>query len=157
MEISIPQLDFRTTHSSILRPRVLVVEDEGLIALSIEDALIEAGFDVCAVTATEVAAIEAGTSARPEFAVVDVKLAPGDGRKVARVLSADCGAIVVMASAENPATLHGLGAWLAVTKPFDPRAIPLALLVARARSRGDEADAMPPQVSLLQPQSGEIS
>ena len=136
------------------RPRVLVVEDEGLIALSIEDALIDAGFDVCAVTGTEAAAIQAGLSARPEFAVVDVRLAPGDGRRVARILSADCGVIVIMASAENPAGLHGLGAWLAVTKPFDPRAIPVALMMAQARARGDEAEPMPPRVSPLWPAVG---
>lgn len=128
-----------------------MVEDEGLIALSIEDALMDAGFDVCAVTATEAAAIEVGLAARPEFAVVDVKLAPGDGRRVARVLSADCGSIVIMASSENPASLHGLGAWLAVTKPFDPRAIPAALALARARAGGLQDQAMPPQVSILFP------
>ncbi|HSZ54007.1 MAG TPA: response regulator [Caulobacteraceae bacterium] len=132
----------------------MLVEDEGLIALAIEDALIEAGFDVCAITTSEVAAIETGTSMRPEFAVVDVKLAPGDGRKVAQALSTLCGAIVVIASSESPATLHGLGAWLAVTKPFDPCAIPVALMLAQARARGDEADPMPPQVSALRPGSG---
>jgi two-component system, response regulator PdtaR len=137
--------------SAAPRARVLVVEDEGLIALSIEDALIEAGFEVCAVTATETAAIEAGLSARPEFAVVDVKLAPGDGRRVARMLSARCGAIVIMASSENPASLHGLGAWLAVTKPFDPRAIPAALLVAQARAEGGKEQSLPPRVTPLRP------
>lgn len=151
MESGILELKSVSPRTFVVRPRVLVVEDEGLIALSIEDALIEAGFDVCAVTATEFAAIEAGTSVRPEFAVVDVKLAPGDGRKVARVLSADCGVIVVMASSEHPATLNGLGAWLAVTKPFDPRNIPVALLIAQARARGEVFDPMPPQVSLLRP------
>lgn len=153
MESCIPTFETGSSRASANRPRVLVVEDEGLIAISIEDALIEAGFDVCAITATEVGAIEAGVSTRPEFAVVDVKLAPGDGRKVAQVLSTDCGVIVVMASSENPATLHGLGAWLAVTKPFDPRAIPVALLMAQARARGEEADPMPPQVSPLRPVS----
>jgi DNA-binding response OmpR family regulator len=128
-----------------------VVEDEGLIALSIEDALIEAGFDVCGVTATEATAIALGLSARPQFAVVDVKLAPGDGRRVAQVLSADCGAIVIMASSENPASLHGLGAWLAVRKPFDPRAIPAALVLAQARAGGDEGQSLPPQVTSLRP------
>ncbi|HEY2049384.1 MAG TPA: response regulator [Caulobacteraceae bacterium] len=138
---------------SPFRPRVLVVEDEGLIALSIEDALLDAGFDVCAVTATEAQAIQAGRSARPEFAVVDVKLAPGDGRRVAKVLSVECGAIVVMASSETPASLHGLGAWIAVTKPFDPRAIPMALMMAQARSRGDDAESepAPPRISALCP------
>jgi response regulator NasT len=144
-------LENGSSRASATRPRVLVVEDEGLIAISIEDALIEAGFDVCAITATEAAAIEAGMSARPEFAVIDVKLAPGDGRKVAQVLSTCCDVIVVMASSENPASLHGLGAWLAVTKPFDPRAIPLALLVAQSRARGDEVVPMPPQASPLRP------
>jgi two-component system, response regulator PdtaR len=136
---------------SPFRPRVLVVEDEGLIALSIEDALVEAGFDVCGVTATEVQAIQTGRSTRPEFAVVDVKLAPGDGRRVARILSVECGAIVVMASSETPASLHGLGAWFAVTKPFDPRWIPMALMMAQARSRGHDAEPAPPRISALCP------
>jgi response regulator NasT len=153
VESSISELKPGSTCASANRPRVLVVEDEGLIAISIEDALIEAGFDVCAITTSEVAAIETGISVRPEFAVVDVRLAPGDGRKVARALSTLCGAIVVMASSENPSTLHGLGAWLAVTKPFDPCAIPVALIVAQARARGDEADPMPPRVSPLRPEA----
>jgi DNA-binding response OmpR family regulator len=133
------------------KPRVLVVEDEGLISLAIEDALIDAGFEVCAVAVSEVAAIDAGHTMRPQFAVVDVKLAPGDGRRVARALSADCGVIVVMASSEAPSSLHGVGAWIAVSKPFDPRAIPVALIAARLRAAGQDAVALPPQASTLRP------
>ena len=58
---------------------VLIVEDDAFIATDVEHALIAAGYDVCGVAATEVEALQLAEQRAPELAVVDVKLAPGDG------------------------------------------------------------------------------
>ena len=66
--------------------RVLIVEDDMLIALDVEHALREAGYDVCGVATSEAEALELAERLRPEMAVVDISLGPGDGRVVAKTL-----------------------------------------------------------------------
>ena len=62
---------------------VLIVEDDILIALDVEQSLLEAGFDVCGVATFEAEALELAERLRPDMAVVDISLGPGDGRVVA--------------------------------------------------------------------------
>src|SRR5271168_2253581 len=73
------------------RGSVLVVEDDALLALALEDALLDAGFSVCAVAASEEQAVSDALTHRPAFAVVDVRLLSGCGRKVASVLACQFG------------------------------------------------------------------
>ena len=65
--------------------RVLVVEDEFLVALSLEDALDEIGYRYCGVAATADEALSAAKSERPAIALVDIGLrGGGDGVTFAR-------------------------------------------------------------------------
>jgi two-component system, response regulator PdtaR len=63
------------TSPSTQRGRILIVEDEFLVALALEHALLEAGFDVVGVAATAEEALELASSERPDLAVVDIRLA----------------------------------------------------------------------------------
>ncbi len=55
--------------------RILVVEDDFLVAAEIEIALSDAGFDVAGVAATAAEAVELAQSQRPALVVKDVRLA----------------------------------------------------------------------------------
>ena len=55
--------------------RILIVEDEMLIALVAEDDLTEAGHEVVGIAATAERAVELATALRPDLALMDVRLA----------------------------------------------------------------------------------
>jgi len=56
-------------------PRILVVEDDFLISMSVEDALVQAGFEVVGVSRTAEDAVAAAAALRPALAVMDIRLA----------------------------------------------------------------------------------
>lgn len=55
--------------------RILVVEDDFLISMSVEDALVHEGFEVVGVTRTAEEAIDQAGAIRPSFAIMDIRLA----------------------------------------------------------------------------------
>lgn len=56
------------------RLRVLIVEDEAIIALSMEALLGSLGHEVCATAATAGEALEAAARERPDLAIMDIQL-----------------------------------------------------------------------------------
>ena len=67
---------------------VLLVEDNMLIALDTEDALLEAGVRSVVIAATADAALAQLERARPDFAVLDFNLGGETSESVAQALSA---------------------------------------------------------------------
>jgi CheY-like chemotaxis protein len=64
----------------LMRPlRVLVIEDDALIAMLLEQILADMGHNVCATAATETEAVLAAHSHRPNLMIVDVGLGRGSG------------------------------------------------------------------------------
>jgi DNA-binding NarL/FixJ family response regulator len=124
--------------------RVLVVEDEVVIAILAQQVLEEAGLEVVGVAGSEHGALVLAALTHPTHALVDVKLAPGDGRVVARALGAqDCA--VVYCTAWVSTVLHDPSAapGLAMAKPYDPEDIILALHAARRLADGEQGVALP--------------
>ena len=69
------------------RPRALIVEDEIVIALDLEIAMSDLGYDVCALAPSERSARALAMQEQPDLAVVDVCLAGGrEGIEMARWL-----------------------------------------------------------------------
>jgi two-component system, response regulator PdtaR len=67
--------------------RVLIVEDELLIALDLEDVLIAAGHEVVGLAADMEQALELAETHRPDLAIMDINLARGtNGIETARRL-----------------------------------------------------------------------
>ena len=84
--------------------RVLIVEDDFLVASEAEVALIEAGFEVAAVVASAEDAIAAASKQRPDIAIVDIRLAgKGDGIDAAIALFQDYGVPCIFATAHSDA------------------------------------------------------
>lgn len=101
--------------------RALIVEDEALVALTLEDVLTEAGWQVCGIADTAADALDLARRHAPDLAVVDVRLARGsDGIALADKL-AEMGPILILFATGNPAEVrqraragHGC-----LSKPFE--------------------------------------
>jgi DNA-binding response OmpR family regulator len=67
--------------------KILIVEDELMIADMVEGVLVDNGYEVCGIARTVAEAIALGRLHRPDLAIVDVRLADdGLGTDVARQL-----------------------------------------------------------------------
>ncbi|TXR46603.1 response regulator [Phyllobacterium endophyticum] len=109
--------------------RVLIVEDEFLIALELENRLVDAGFDVVGIAATAGEAIATAGSERPDVAIMDIRLAGGrDGIDTAIELFAKFGIRSIFSSAhasdaetQKRATPASPVGWL--QKPYSAHAL----------------------------------
>ena len=69
--------------------RILLVEDEAIVAMLFADLLVAMGHEVCAIEATEASAVSAAVRCRPDLMIVDVHLMDGNGASaVAAILRA---------------------------------------------------------------------
>ncbi|MDR9805528.1 response regulator [Rhizobium hidalgonense] len=108
--------------------RILIVEDEYLIALEIEHRLRDAGFDVTGIAVTADEAISMAELGRPDLAIMDIRLAGHkDGVQAAIELFTKLGIRSVFASAHADAKTRDRGsaaspiAWL--QKPYTAEAL----------------------------------
>lgn len=123
-----------TGRSTMRSLRILVVEDDDLIAALLGAMLLEMDHDVVAVAATEVDAIAAAALHKPDLMIVDMQLRQGTGvAAVARVLEGAQMPHLFMSGAR----LRGeeVGA-IVLQKPFTEK----DLLRAIRRTFGIEAD-----------------
>jgi DNA-binding response OmpR family regulator len=117
------------------KPRILVVEDEYLVATEIEAGLIERGFDVVGIATTAADAIRLAKAERPTLIVMDIRLAGGrDGIEAAKEIYQTSGIRCLFATAYTEATMRNragpaapLG-WLA--KPYAIEGLIAAIRVA---------------------------
>lgn len=72
-----------------LKLRIVLVEDEPLIAILLEDLLQEIGHEVVATTATEADAVAAVRRVKPDLMIVDCNLQEGTGNGVVACILAD--------------------------------------------------------------------
>ena len=130
---------------------VLIVEDDVLIALDVEQALATAGFDVCGIATSEAEAIELGERFRPELAVVDINLSPGDGRVVAGLLHERYATIVLFATGQcgEVAGMHATGAMACLPKPYRANIVPMALDAVSRLADGDRSVDLPDSMFAL--------
>lgn len=108
--------------------KILIVEDDHLVAITNEDVLLEAGFEVTGIAASADEAIRMATATIPDLVVMDVTLAGArDGVDAALELFRDRGIRCVFATAHHDAQTRARAApanplaWLG--KPFLPDAL----------------------------------
>jgi CheY-like chemotaxis protein len=131
---------------------VLIVEDDAIVAFQIELSLEDEGFKICGVAATAKAGLALFEECRPEFAVLDVRLAEGDGRDVARQIAARSPrTTILMCTAEDEDQVQGVGAHALLRKPFDFRCLGAALVATRGWLKGECFVRAPPQLVRLRP------
>lgn len=149
----IPRPDHPFVHNSILRApadsevrgatrtgRILVVEDDFIVALDMEYHLIEAGFDVIGVATTAEEALEMADTGEPDLAIMDIRLAGDrDGVDAAIELFDRLGVPSIFASAHGDARTRKRAArakprgWL--QKPYSAEALVALVDAALAGER----------------------
>jgi CheY-like chemotaxis protein len=118
------------------RARVLVVEDELIIAWQLSEAIQELGHEVCGMAADAAEAVTLAAQFLPDLVLIDIRLRRGtDGVAAAAAIRAERPVPVVFctAFAEDPSTrarLEAVGALGVVSKPV--RAEVLRPLLERA-------------------------
>ena len=130
--------------------RLLLVEDEPLVAFDNEHALSDAGFEIVGTVdrvATALAAIGDGEGL--DMVVADVRLADGSGVDVARAAHA-VGVPVLFVTGSRPDGAEALAeGWLA--KPYGPRDLVLAIQAVEARIEGKAVRKPPAGLELFEP------
>lgn len=74
LELWVPHMTFARPAANILRPRILIVEDEPFIALSLVDTLFELGFSIAGCFADVASALEFIGREQIDGALLDVNL-----------------------------------------------------------------------------------
>ena len=131
--------------------RVLVAEDETIIRLDLRDLLERSGFEVCAEARDGEEAVELARSARPDVAIMDVKMPKLDGIEAARRILDERPIPIVMLTAYGQDELVGraveAGVFGYLVKPF--REVDLLPAIQAARARHEELAALREQVDSL--------
>lgn len=122
--------------------RILVVEDEILIALELESLLQDLGHEVVGIAASSEDALTLGQDLKPDLAFVDIHLADGpSGIEVARHLAAQHRVTVLFMTANAKRIPEDFaGAWGVIVKPYTERGVREALSYVMAGQQS-EADA----------------
>lgn len=113
--------------------RVMIVEDQALLAMELELILSDAGCDVIGCAMDKARAFEIADRQRPDLALIDINLLDGlTGPQVAQRLVAEHGTAVVFLTANPEQIPEGFaGALGAVSKPFDEATIRAVVSFAR--------------------------
>ena len=133
--------------------RILVVEDEGLVAFAIEWALKLAGHQVLGPVDSVEEAITLCTNSQPELALIDLNLRDGgDGVHVARYLTARWGTPTLFLSAQTAhARANRQIAWGLVRKPYDIASLPRIVEFVSAVAKGQRPTQIPAGLELFRP------
>lgn len=79
MAIEMPEAESHTNCQPLKALRVLVVEDDALIAMLYAELLAEMGHVVCAIETTEAGTVAAAARHKPDLMIVDASLRNGSG------------------------------------------------------------------------------
>lgn len=127
--------------------RVLIVEDEVLLAVELEHMLADAGHSVVGHAMEADEAIRLASRHRPDLALVDVHLQDGPtGVETARTIGADCGAVVLFMTANKQRLPEDFaGACGVISKPYSEHGVRKALQFVADCLRVGCAGRTPPQ------------
>ena len=134
--------------------RVVIAEDEAIIRLDLKETLEEEGYEVVGETGRGDEAVSLVRELKPDLAILDVRMPGQDGLAVAREITADRLAAVLVLTAYSQRNLieeaRDAGALAYVVKPFQRSELIPAIEVALGRHR--EMRALEDEVSSLEEQ-----
>lgn len=132
---------------SMLSAKIMIIEDEAIIALHLKSLMVSMGNDVAAIVRTESEAIATAAQVEPELILADVNLADGSsGIDAVRHILTTMTVPVIFITAFPEKLLTGEGDEPAyvISKPFDPDNVVAtvwqALLVSRETAAMAEID-----------------
>lgn len=119
--------------------RVLLVEDELIIALELESQLADLGQHVIGIAADFDQAVAIAKAESPDLIFVDVNLRDGrTGVRVALELASARTALVFLTGSPHHVPADYAGALGVITKPWDPDMIGYLVAFMKAYRRGDK-------------------
>ena len=116
-------------------PKILITEDEMLVALDLQQRLRKLGFDVCGIAGSGEEAVERAAAAQPDLVLMDVMLPGGvDGIEAAqRIRAASDVPVIFLTANADDATLErakGSEAQNYLLKPFRERELQISIELA---------------------------
>lgn len=131
--------------------RILIIEDEALVAMELRFVLEDLGHEVVATAADARSARSAASENDVDLALVDIHLSDGPtGIDLGRELGQEMGVTVLFMTA-NPGMLReGVAGTIGVlSKPTDERAVQTAVDYALRRRAGRPVEYAPPELQLF--------
>jgi DNA-binding response OmpR family regulator len=129
--------------------RIVIVEDEPLVAFDNEHLLREAGYDVVATVDSLADSVRVLAAQEVDLVLSDIKLnGDGDGMDVARAAAAK-GVPVLFVTANCPIEAHALGIGC-LAKPYTDRMLRNALAALDRRLQGKPVRRVPAGLSLYE-------
>ncbi|MCC2977038.1 response regulator [Sphingomonas sp. PL-96] len=127
---------------------LLIVEDEALIAMTIEDALTSYGHRVVGIAEDVASALSLARAHPVDLALCDVRLAHGDSGVDAAARLADRGIPVVYLSGNCPTDAAAPLVVGCISKPFRTASLHASVLAAHAIAKGGSAIKAPEALAL---------
>jgi DNA-binding response OmpR family regulator len=142
----------RVTAGGMLK--ILIAEDDLMIADAAEEALLGWGYEVCGIARTVVDGIALGRLHKPDLAIIDMRLADGgSGTEIAAQLR-DVGRLGVLYATGNSAKimLSAADGDACLSKPYSTAALMRSVeIVAGMVATGVASGPFPPGFQLLRP------
>jgi response regulator NasT len=136
--------------NELVRPTVIVAEDEAIIRLDIVETLKESGFDVIGQAGDGAEAVRIALELKPQLVLMDIKMPGTDGLQAAEILKEHKVPVVLLTAFSSPELVERAseaGVYSYVVKPFNPSNLIPALRIAlslheRMSSAESEVDEM---------------
>ena len=131
--------------------RILIIEDEALVAMELRFVLEDLGHEVLCVAATAQAARDLVRENDVDLALVDIHLSDGPtGINLGRELGQDMGVSVLFMTANPGMVRDGVAGTIGVlSNPTDEHAVQTAVDYALRRRQGQPVDYAPPGLQLF--------
>ena len=131
--------------------KVMIAEDDLLMADMLEDVLVASGYEVCGIARTVGKAVELGEHHKPDLAVLDIRLAEGGlGTDIAAQLNHRNMGILYASGNSGQMGLTKVDGEALLSKPYRPEDIVRALeIVEQMVSTGEAQQPFPKGFSVL--------
>lgn len=131
--------------------RILIIEDEALVAMELRFVLEDLGYEVADVCATAKSALDTVRETDVDLALVDIHLSDGaTGIELGRRLGQEMGVSVLFMTANPGMVREGVAGTIGVlSKPTDERAVQTAVDYALRRRQGEPTQYAPPGLQLF--------
>ena len=131
--------------------RILIIEDEAIVAMELRFVLEDLGYQVVGTAAEARTAREIVREEDIDLALVDIHLSDGPtGVELGRELGQEKGVTVLFMTANPGMVRNGVAGTIGVlSKPTDERAVQTAVDYALRRRRGEPIQYAPPELQLF--------
>lgn len=138
-------------HNKAMTARILIIEDEALVAMELRFVLEDLGHEVVATVADANTARSIAARNDIDLALVDIHLSDGPtGIDLGRELGQERGVTVLFMTANPGMVREGVAGTIGVlSKPTDERAVQTAVDYALARRTGRPVEYAPPELQLF--------